>query len=759
MKNHGKKVVITLKVVVYPLLVLLLFLSSSYRSIEVNANEVTEYELWVGGVRVTSENMSGEGWVFERDGNQSKLTLINANITDSFVFYGVFGERKTAGIYSNEKNLELEFVGTNKISNSDFGICCYDLSVGQVVGGTLLTENTYITLDYLSHISIGSNYKLINVVSQNGRTSGGGFFLTAGEETISFQAIPDTGYSFVNWMSGYTILSTEQEYSTSKRNIASKVTATFSPINYTIKFVNYDGTELQSSSVAYGQWPVYSGETPTKELLQHHIYTFKGWSPAISYVTGDQTYTAKYDETVERYTITFVNEDGTVLQTVRAIYGYPPTYSAGVPTKEATAQYTYTFKGWSPAISRVVGDKTYTATYDATVNNYTIKFVNEDGTELQSGSVAYGQTPAYNGGTPTKEATAQYTYSFKGWSPAISPVSGNETYTAEYSSHKITESSGGEGANGKSSGGSGVSVPSESSGNSSGTGTLIPVQTPMSEPLKEETQKNKKESNVSQKDGDQRVIEQINSDGTKTRTVIDTISDGTTITKTVTLDKNNNVECETVIRERTTSSGTKISLKEILKSDGTKVEEDQRIYKSGKTVVKKETWKADGTYIYDKTVFNVDGSNVIDVKKSNPDGSTEKTRINIDKEGEITVSAIITNESGDVSEVPDVIDIDGEEYKVDNVIEKAFFKNSTLTSLMLGKNITYIGDKAFKGAKNLSTITILSKKIKTIDTQAFYGISKNAVIKIKAGKTKFDRIVDMIKASGIKKGVRFERVE
>ena len=80
------------------------------------------------------------------------------------------------------------------------------------------------------------------------------------------------------------------------------------------------------------------------------------------------------------------------------------------------------------------------ATHDPqyTVSNlYTITWVDGDGTTLKTEQVAYGQTPAYTGETPTKTATAQYTYTFAGWSTdgetAIDPlpaVTGDETYTA-----------------------------------------------------------------------------------------------------------------------------------------------------------------------------------------------------------------------------------------------------------------------------------------------------------------------------------------
>jgi len=83
-------------------------------------------------------------------------------------------------------------------------------------------------------------------------------------------------------------------------------------------------------------------------------------------------------------------------------------------------------------VASVTGNATYTAAYDSSVNEYTVTFVNEDGTELQSGKVAYGETPKYAGETPAKASTAQYSYSFTGWTPEVAAVTGNTTYTATF---------------------------------------------------------------------------------------------------------------------------------------------------------------------------------------------------------------------------------------------------------------------------------------------------------------------------------------
>ena len=213
------------------------------------------------------------------------------------------------------------------------------------------------------------------------------------------------------------------------------------PVTYTVTWVNDDGTELQKDeNVAYGSTPKYNGATPTKAADAQYTYTFKGWTPAVNKVTGNVTYTATYDKKVNQYTITWKNDDGTVLKTEKLDYGATPAYSGDTPTKAKTDQYEYTFTGWKAVnadgkktdIVTVTSDATYIAQYSSSVRKYTITWKNDDGTVLKTEKLDYGTTPNYSGAAPTKADDAKYNYEFKGWTPEIHAVSGDEAYTAKF---------------------------------------------------------------------------------------------------------------------------------------------------------------------------------------------------------------------------------------------------------------------------------------------------------------------------------------
>ena len=145
------------------------------------------------------------------------------------------------------------------------------------------------------------------------------------------------------------------------------------------------------------------------------------------------TFSSSGSSITEKVTANFYNDDGiTLLYSTEIDKGETPSYVGATPTKEATEQYTYSFKKWSPDIGPIFENTNYLATYETTTNAYEIRFVNSDGTELQVSNVEYGLLPEYKGAEPTKPDTNYFHYSFKGWDSALVPVTGPKTYTATF---------------------------------------------------------------------------------------------------------------------------------------------------------------------------------------------------------------------------------------------------------------------------------------------------------------------------------------
>lgn len=173
---------------------------------------------------------------------------------------------------------------------------------------------------------------------------------------------------------------------------------------------------------------------------------FMGWfnsenvrvKPATVF-SSDQTVNAVYMNATDIYwTINFFNTDvnSTLLETKQYQHGSIVAYEGETPTKETTAKYTYTFKGWNVEPTNAVEDFDYYAVYDSTIRSYTITFKDYDGSEISSSAFEYGSIPSCSK-TPSRIATAEWIYTHKGWKPALDYVTEATAYTATYDSTKV----------------------------------------------------------------------------------------------------------------------------------------------------------------------------------------------------------------------------------------------------------------------------------------------------------------------------------
>ena len=254
-----------------------------------------------------------------------------------------------------------------------------------------------------------------------------------------------TGYEFLGWATAPD--SNKIEYAAGATvfvdaNGDNNLYAVWQVKTYTIKWVNWDDSEVRTDTeVAYGT-ELEEPEDPTREADAEYTYTFAGWTPKIETVTGDATYKAKYTKEANTYTLTYDLDGGEWENDTT--YTYTKKYNEEVEVKADPTKTGYTFAGWTSAEVEVVNGKFTMPAKDVTlkakwnINKYTIKWVNWDGSEVRTDTeVPYG-TELEEPEDPTREADAEYTYTFAGWTPKIETVTGDATYKAKYTKEANT---------------------------------------------------------------------------------------------------------------------------------------------------------------------------------------------------------------------------------------------------------------------------------------------------------------------------------
>ncbi|WP_081673367.1 leucine-rich repeat protein [Butyrivibrio sp. FC2001] len=96
----------------------------------------------------------------------------------------------------------------------------------------------------------------------------------------------------------------------------------------------------------------------------------------------------------------------------------------------------------------------------------------------------------------------------------------------------------------------------------------------------------------------------------------------------------------------------------------------------------------------------------------------------------------------------DEMTIDGITYKVTGVSPKAFKGNTKLTEITIGENVEVIGKAAFQGCKNLKTIKIRSRRLRTTYKNSFSGTNKDMKVLVRY-KNKLKKYKKLIAKSGV----------
>jgi len=200
---------------------------------------------------------------------------------------------------------------------------------------------------------------------------------------------------------GYTFIGWDKAIPTTMPAENMTITAKWKVNQYTITFDTAGGSTVASITQDYGT-AITAPADPTKEG-----YTFIGWDKAIpsTMPAENVTITAKWK--VNQYTITFDTNGGSEITPITQDYGTAITAPAN-PTREG-----YTFIGWDKAIPTTMPAENMIITAKWKVNQYTITFDSNGGSEIAPITQDYGTAIAAPA-DPTREG-----YTFIGWDKAI----------------------------------------------------------------------------------------------------------------------------------------------------------------------------------------------------------------------------------------------------------------------------------------------------------------------------------------------------
>ena len=222
-----------------------------------------------------------------------------------------------------------------------------------------------------------------------------------------------TGYTFAGWVPAIP-------ETVPAENMSFKAQWTIN--QYTLTFDADNGTEATVITQDFNT----KFETPAAPTKTG--YTFAGWDSEIPETIPAENKSFKALWTINQYTFTFDADGGSDVAAITQNYG------TKIETPAAPTKTGYTFAGWVPAIPETVPAESMSFKAQWTINQYTLTFNADNGTEDVKITQNYGtkfESPA----TPTKTG-----YTFAGWDmdiPETIPAE-NMSFTAKWIANQYT---------------------------------------------------------------------------------------------------------------------------------------------------------------------------------------------------------------------------------------------------------------------------------------------------------------------------------
>lgn len=241
-------------------------------------------------------------------------------------------------------------------------------------------------------------------------------YLHKGDDATAPEAPERTGYQFTSWDKAFTGVTSDLT-----------VRAEYEIKKFSVVFKD-GGRTISEQEIEYGK-DAEVPENPNRPAEEWGNWRFTGWNGNYTNVTKDEVVTAQFEKALNQYEVIFYDAAGNILSRQTVAHG-KDAREPEAPEKEPTAQYTYTFTGWSADTEGITGDTAFYPVYDAKTRSYTVKFM-DGSTVLDTQTVAYGDDAAVPA-DPTRPKEEWGTWEFTGWRGSYTNITRDEVIRATF---------------------------------------------------------------------------------------------------------------------------------------------------------------------------------------------------------------------------------------------------------------------------------------------------------------------------------------
>ena len=264
-------------------------------------------------------------------------------------------------------------------------------------GGSVPSDVTELTVQWTAPtyaVTLNTNGGTINNGNVTGYTYGVGATLPAADDMTY------TGHTFKGWYDNENLTGSPVTAIGGAETGNKEYWAKWEINQYTVTVKPENGKADIIITQDYG--------TPiTAPTLTRKGYTFKGWDKEIPETMPAENITVKAQWEINQYTIAFDTNGGSEIAPITQDYGTEIT-APDNPTRKG-----YTFKGWDKEIPRTMPVENITVKAQWEINQYTITFDTNGGSEIAPITQDYG-TEITAPDNPTRKG-----YTFKGWDKEI----------------------------------------------------------------------------------------------------------------------------------------------------------------------------------------------------------------------------------------------------------------------------------------------------------------------------------------------------